>query len=117
TDAHHLYVRPEEVRDALTGRARVALSALSSDQPVQLHAQAADAVARSPKEAESELEKLLRSGYRTVVAWPRRGEGDRARYNLTRLKAGWIGEETPQDLPFSQANLRGGFVAGGLELG
>jgi transcription-repair coupling factor (superfamily II helicase) len=116
TDAHHLYVRPEAVREALDGRARIALSALSSDQPVQLHAQAAEASARSPKEAESELEKLLRSGYRTVVAWPRRGEGDRFRYNLTRLKAGWIGEDTPEELRFAQATLRDGFIAAGLRL-
>ncbi|MEA2178199.1 MAG: hypothetical protein QOG77_1496, partial [Solirubrobacteraceae bacterium] len=115
-DARHLYVRPEEVREGLAARARIALSALSSDQPIQLHAQAATASARSMKEAESELEKLLRSGYRTVVAWPRRGEGDRARYNLTRLKAGWIGEETPEELRFVQASLRDGFIAAGLKL-
>jgi len=116
TDAHHLYVRPEAVRDAIAERSRVALSALSSDQPVRLHAQAAEPTARSPKEAESELEKLLRSGYRTVVTWPRRGEGDRFRYNLSRLKAGWIGEETPEELRFAQASLRDGFIAAGLKL-
>ena len=116
TDAHHLYVRPESVREALHDRARIALSSLSSDQPVQLHAQAAEATSRSLKEAEAELEKLLRSGYRTVIAWPRRGEGDRARYNLTRLKAGWIGEETPEELRFAQATLRDGFIAAGLKL-
>ena len=115
-DARHLYVHPDAVRAGIGGRARFALSALSSDQPVQLHAQAAEATSRSLKEAESELEKLLRSGYRTVIAWPRRGEGDRARYNLTRLKAGWIGEETPEDLRFAQANLRDGFIAAGLKL-
>ena len=35
-------------------------------------------------EAEPELEKLVRSGYRTVVAWARRGEAERAHYNLAR---------------------------------
>ena len=44
-------------------------------------------------EAEPELEKLVRSGYRTVVAFPRRGEGERAAYNLGRLKATWLGED------------------------
>ena len=34
----------------------------------------------------------MRSGYRTVVAFPRRGEGERAAYNLGRLKASWLGE-------------------------
>jgi len=39
-DARHLYVHPDTVRAGIADRARVALSALSSDQPVQLHAQA-----------------------------------------------------------------------------
>ena len=36
----------------------------------------------------------MRSGYRTVVAWPRRGEGERAAYNLGRLTAGWAEGES-----------------------
>ena len=59
-----------------------------------MRAQAADTAARSLAEAEPELEKLVRSGYRTVVAFPRRGEGERAAYNLARLKATWLGEGT-----------------------
>ena len=73
-------------------RARIWLSALSSGQEIELRAQAADTAARSLAEAEPELEKLVRSGYRTVVAFPRRGEGERAAYNLGRLKATWLGE-------------------------
>ena len=38
------------------------------------------------QEAEPELEKLVRSGYRTVVAWDRRGEAERAAYNLARVR-------------------------------
>ncbi len=68
------------------------LSALSADQPIELRAQAADTAARSLAEAEPELEKLVRSGYRTVVTFPRRGEGERAAYNLGRVKASWLGE-------------------------
>ena len=68
------------------------LSALSSGQEIELRAQSADTAARSLGEAEPELEKLVRSGYRTVVAFPRRGEGERAAYNLGRLKATWLGE-------------------------
>ena len=49
-------------------------------------AQSADTAARSLKEAEPELEKLVRSGYRTVVTWARRGEAERAAYNLARLR-------------------------------
>ena len=32
----------------------------------------------------------MRSDYRTVVTWPRRGDGERAAYNLARLQAAWL---------------------------
>ncbi|MFL5887605.1 MAG: DEAD/DEAH box helicase, partial [Solirubrobacteraceae bacterium] len=117
-DAHHLYVRPDEVERALAARARVRLSATSSDQPVRFHAQAADTAARSLREAEAELEKLVRSGYRTVVAWPRRGEGERAAYNLARSTPGWLdgGPVHPGELKFATAALREGFVAPGFKV-
>jgi transcription-repair coupling factor (superfamily II helicase) len=125
-DAHHLYVSPEHIEAALAGRARMWLSAISGDQPLQLRAQAADTAARSLAEAEPELEKLVRSGYRTVVAFPRRGEGERAAYNLGRMTATWLGEDIdekptrPQvlepSLRFAAASLREGFVAPQLKL-
>ncbi len=122
-DAHHLYVDPGSIRSALADRARIWLSALASDQPIELRAQAADTAARSLAEAEPELEKLLRSGYRTVVTFPRRGEGERAAYNLGRLKAGWLGEDLDAgaaplepSLRFAAASLRQGFIAPGLKL-
>ena len=122
-DASHLYVDPAEVQRRLDAGAHVQLSSISSDQPFEFRAQAADVAARSLKDAEPELEKLVRSGYRTVVAWPRRGEGERAAYNLARLKARWIGEghagdEAPKDpeLVFAQAPLRDGFVAAGIKV-
>jgi len=89
-DAHHLYVKPEDIQQALKERTRVWLSALQSDQPIELRAQAADTAARTLAEAEPELEKLVRSGYRTVVAFPRKGEGERAAYNLGRMKVRWL---------------------------
>ncbi|MEA2209194.1 MAG: hypothetical protein QOF54_1671, partial [Solirubrobacteraceae bacterium] len=122
-DAHHLYVSPDEVAGAVAQRARIWLSAISSDQPIELRAQSADTAARSLAEAEPELEKLVRSGYRTVVAFPRRGEGERAAYNLASLKASWLGEgvdagASPQEpsLRFVAASLREGFVAPSLKL-
>jgi len=118
-DARHLYVRPDDIRDALERRADVQLSAISGDQPIQLRGQAADTAARSLKEAESELEKLIRSGYRTIVAWPRRGEGERAGYNLARLTASWLnggGWEGIPSLQFTAASLRDGFIAPSLKL-
>ena len=62
--------------------------AVSGDQPHAFRAQAADTAARTIQEAEPELEKLVRSGYLTVVAWARRGEAERAAYNLARLRPG-----------------------------
>src|ERR687889_89331 len=117
-DAHHLYVRPEAITAALDARARIRLSSIAQDQSVEFRAQAADLAARSLKEAEPELEKLLRSDYQTVVAWPRRGDGERAAYNLARLRATWLdGQRPPRpELTFAQASLRDGFVAAGLRL-
>src|SRR3954462_584160 len=118
-DAHHLYVKPDEITKALDDRARIRLSSIASDQPVEFRAQAADLAARSLKEAEPELEKLVRSDYQTVVAWPRRGDGERAAYNLARLRATWLdGTRPPQpELAFAQASLRDGFIAARLRLG
>ncbi|HEY2141782.1 MAG TPA: transcription-repair coupling factor [Solirubrobacteraceae bacterium] len=122
-DAHHLYVSPESIHSALRERARIWLSGISGGQEIELRAQSADTAARTLAEAEPELEKLVRSGYRTVVAFPRRGEGERAAYNLGRLKAAWLGEGVgvagapiEPSLRFAAASLREGFVAPGLKL-
>ncbi len=123
TDAHHLYVKPDDISAALRERARVWLSAISGNQPFEFRAQTADTAAKTVLDAEPELEKLVRSGYRTVVAFPRRGEGERAAYNLARLKATWLGEgdgagAQPIDaaLRFARASLREGFIAPQLKL-
>jgi transcription-repair coupling factor (superfamily II helicase) len=122
-DAHHLYVSPEQIEAALQERARIWLSSISADQEIELRAQTADTAARSLGEAEPELEKLVRSGYRTVVAFPQRGEGERAAYNLGRLQARWLGEDVDvghqvlePSLRFATASLREGFVAPALKL-
>jgi len=112
-DAHHLYVKPEAIAAALDARAGARLSSIASDQPIEFRAQAADLAARSLTEAEPELEKLLRSDYRTVVTWTRRGDGERAAYNLARLRASWDGGD---GLQFARATLRDGFIAAGLNL-
>jgi transcription-repair coupling factor (superfamily II helicase) len=116
-DAHHLYVAPEQVEADLAARARIRLLSLAGGSTIEFHAQAAGGVARSLAEAEPELERDLRSGYRTVVAWTRRGDGERAAHNLTRLSASWLEDSPAQDrLTFAQANLREGFIAPGLRL-
>src|SRR5262245_49988281 len=113
-DAHHLYVKPEALDAALGERARLRLSSLSQDQPHEFRAQSADTSTRSLKDAEPELEKLVRSGYRTFVAWARRGEAERALYNLARVQAQFLdGKPAPREpgVTFGHANLREGFLA------
>jgi transcription-repair coupling factor (superfamily II helicase) len=110
-DAHHLYVPPVEIDDALSRRARIRLASLDQDQPFQFRAQAADVQARGLAQAEPELEKLVRSGYTTVVAFPNRGDGERTAYNLGRMKVAWLNGEPLQGLAFAQARLRDGFIA------
>jgi transcription-repair coupling factor (superfamily II helicase) len=113
-EARQLYVPPREILAAIADRAAVRLSSISSGQDVEIRAQAADFAARSLREAESELEKLTRSGYTTVVAWPQRGSAERAAYNLARMRASLNGEAS--GLVFTEASLREGFVAPGLKL-
>jgi transcription-repair coupling factor (superfamily II helicase) len=115
TDAHQLYVKPDAIAATLDERARIRLSSISGDQELQLRAQAADFAARSLREAEPELEKLTRSGYRTVVAWPQAGAGERAAYNLGRMKVEW-GAEGKGPLHFVEATLRDGFIAPQMKL-
>ena len=118
-DAHHLYVKPEALDAALERRARLRLSSISQDQPHEFRAQSADTAARSLRDAEPELEKLVRSGYRTFVAWARRGEAERAQLNMARMQAAFLdGKPAPEDasLTFAHASLRDGFIAPQLKL-
>ncbi|HZI90316.1 MAG TPA: transcription-repair coupling factor, partial [Thermoleophilaceae bacterium] len=118
-DAHHLYVAPERLEETLSERAALSLSSISGDQPHSFRAQAAGTAARSLREAEPELEKLVRSGYRTVVAWARRGEAERAAYNLDRVRAAFLdGKPAPSEpgVSFAAANLREGFLSPSLKL-
>jgi transcription-repair coupling factor (superfamily II helicase) len=118
-DAHHLYVPPEELDASLARRAALRLSSISQDQPHEFRAQSADSAARSLKDAEPELEKLVRSGYRTFVAWARRGEAERAQLNLARVQAAFLdGQPAPEkaSVTFAHASLRDGFIAPQLKL-
>ena len=118
-DAHQLYVSPDQLEAELDRRAAIRLSSISGDQPHVFRAQSADTAAKSLKEAEPELEKLVNSGYRTVVTWGRRGEAERAAYNLARLRAEFLDGRHPGGEPgvwFAAAALREGFLAPGLKL-
>src|SRR5215216_2660362 len=113
TDAHHLYVRPDGILAALERDASLRLSSISGSQPIEIRAQAAEFASRSLREAEPELEKLVRSGYTTVVTWPQRGAAERAAYNLGRAKASF---EDGKELVFVESTLRDGFLAPQLKL-
>ncbi|MGI8506829.1 MAG: transcription-repair coupling factor [Solirubrobacteraceae bacterium] len=115
-DAHHLYVAPEQILGELEARVRIRLSSIDQDQRFAFRAQAADIAARGLKEAEPELEKLARSGYRTVLTFARRGEGERLAYNLGRLKVKWLGEAEGAAagagrITLAHARLTTGFIA------
>jgi transcription-repair coupling factor (superfamily II helicase) len=118
-DAHDLYVHPDRLAERLDERAALRLSSISQDQPHEFRAQSADTAARSLREAEPELEKLLRSGYRTIVTWARRGEAERAQLNLARVQAAFLdGRPAPAEpvVLFAHAGLREGFLSPQLKL-
>ncbi|MEZ5077060.1 MAG: transcription-repair coupling factor [Solirubrobacterales bacterium] len=115
-DAQRLYV---DVAAPLAARAALALTAAGEDDEDAFRAARAESPARTVKEAEAELEKLVRSGYRTVVAFEGRGEAERTRYGLDRLDARLLegGRLSPEPgLAFAEARLREGFVSPELKL-
>jgi transcription-repair coupling factor (superfamily II helicase) len=115
-DARHLYV---DVAAPLSERAILALTGVDEADEDAFRAARAESPARSVKEAEGELERLIRSGYRTVVAFDNRGEAERARYALDRVDAALLdgGPLSPDPgLAFAEARLREGFVSPELRL-
>jgi len=115
-DARHLYV---DVAGPLAERAALSLTGAGAEDEDAFRASRAESPARSLKEAEGELEKLVRSGYRTVVAFDNRGEAERARYGLDRIDVAMLeGGRLSSDpgLAFAEARLREGFVSPELRL-
>jgi transcription-repair coupling factor (superfamily II helicase) len=115
-DARHLYV---DVAEPLLGRAGLTLTGTGDEDSDAFRASRAESPARSVKEAEAELEKLVRSGYRTVVAFDSMGEAERSRYGLDRIDASILdgGRLSPEPgLAFAEARLREGFVSPELKL-
>jgi transcription-repair coupling factor (superfamily II helicase) len=115
-DAQRLYV---DVAAPLAKRAALSIAGAGEDDEDAFRASRAESPARSIKEAEAELEKLVRSGYRTVIAFDARGEAERARYGLDRLDTtlldgGRLSSEP--GLAFAEARLREGFVSPELRL-
>ena len=115
-DARHLYV---DVAEPLAERAALSMTGAGEEGEDAFRAARAESPARSVKEAEAELEKQVRSGYRTVVAFDARGEAERARYGLDRLDVTLLdgGRLSPEPgLTFAEARLREGFVSPELKL-
>ncbi|MBA2523916.1 MAG: transcription-repair coupling factor, partial [Solirubrobacterales bacterium] len=76
--------------------------------------------ARTLGEAEPELEKQVRSGYVTVVAFERIGEAERARYGLERLTPKILGDDGPAPVSagvlFAEAPIADGFISPSMHL-
>jgi len=115
-DARRLYV---DVAEPLAARAALALTASGDEDEGVLRAARAESPARSIREAEGEIDKLLGSGYRVVVGFDRRGEAERARYNFDRIDAGMLDATSDLNeagLHLATAALREGFVSPQLRL-
>ena len=116
-DARHLYA---DVVEPLEGRAQLLLRSVHSDEEISIRAQAPASAARSMAEAEPQLERELRSGYRVVVAFDHRGEAERARFSLNRIEATLLDEGKAQasapGVFFAEARVGEGFVAPSLKL-
>ncbi len=115
-DARHLYV---DVAGPLAERAVLSITSGGDEDSDAFRASRAESPARNMREAEGELEKLLASGYRAVVAFDGLGEAERARYNFDRLDVTILdGRPLSPDpgLAFAEARLRDGFVSPELRL-
>ena len=122
-DARHLYV---DVAAPLAERASLTVTRPSDgdvtaegDGLEVLRAAAAESPARNLSEAETELNKLVRSGYRVVVAFESRGEAERTRYGMDRVEAGMLDDgRLPPDagVSFVEARLVEGFQSPSMKL-
>ena len=115
-DARRLYV---DVAAPLEERAVLRLRSTAPDEGMlSIRAQAPASAARSISEAEPQLEREVRSGYRVVVAFEHRGEAERARYNLQRLDTSFLGAVLPAEpgVHLTEAHIGEGFVSPALKL-
>jgi transcription-repair coupling factor (superfamily II helicase) len=137
-DARRLYV---DVAAPLDERASLKIHGIAADPPaaepepsgqaeagLSFRAPAPTSAARTIGEAESQLERELRSGNRVVVAFENRGEAERARYNLNRLDVRFLDDPSLADplaaeaqpstrvVLFGEARLSDGFVSADLSL-
>ena len=115
-DVGRLYVG---VSEPLAERSVLSLSA-NLETEHSFRASTPVSAARSLGEAEPELEKQLRSGYVTVVAFERIGEAERAQYALERLTPAILRGDAPAPVGaavlFAEAPIADGFVAPSMQL-
>src|SRR5215212_6041824 len=123
SDARRLYV---EVSKPLASRAAVAFSTSDADQELSFRAQVPASAARSVGEAESQLARELRSGYRVILTFEHRGEAERTRYNLAHTEAAFLDDgagraalardDGARPVLLAEAPLRDGFLSPELRL-
>ena len=75
-DAHHLYVDPDEIDEALDERARIRLSSIDQDQPFAFRAQTADVAGARASRRPSPSSRSSRA--RATGRWWRSRAGARA---------------------------------------
>ncbi len=119
-DARRLYV---EVSGPLAERAVLEVRAVGEAEPEEtvapvFRAQAPTSAARSISEAQSQLEREVRSGYAVAVAFEHRGEAERASYGLDRVRARFLDGAAPSEpgAYLAEASVTDGFVAPDLRL-
>ncbi|MDQ3102994.1 MAG: transcription-repair coupling factor, partial [Actinomycetota bacterium] len=115
-DVAQLYVG---VSEPLAARALLSISSKLEGREHGFQASTPVSAARSLAEAEPELEKQLRSGYVTVVAFERIGEAERAQYALERLTPAILTDgpaPVSATVLFAEAPVADGFVAPSLNL-
>ncbi len=117
-EAAVLNVAPDALNEALNARAKASLSVHDSGQEITWRGGAPATVAKSLKEAEPELERLTRDGYTVLVAFPRKGDGERAALNLVRTSVTRVEDLDAEEpaVAFAAAALWDGFVSPALKL-
>ena len=117
-EAAVLNMVPDSLMRVLSDRAKASLSIHDSGQEISWRGGSPATVARSLKDAEPELERLTRDGYTVLVAFPRKGDGERAALNLVRTGVVRVEDldESYPSVAFGAAALWEGFISPGLKL-
>ena len=119
-DAHHLYVKPDRLDEALAGHARrCVLSSISQDQPYEFRRR--PPTARHARSRTPSLSSRSSCARATAPSWPGRAAARRSGPSSTWLACGPPSSTGSRPLPrrsvtFAHASLRDGFIAPQLKL-